>query len=343
MRPPDRETYLLQEAIRKAKAGNRSQARDLFLYIVEGNPNNHIAWLWLSGLLDDLDDQIAALENALAINPALEQARARLERLRQRQANRRKARWAKNQAAKAERLVQAGKRERAKRLLLRVVETYDENEKTWLLLSELVEGEEDQITALQNVLTLNPKNKAARARLETLLHFRRNLFDLAERYKEEGQFDKAIEVYHRAAMKARSRREWDIIYKNIDWLERRIASGIRHIHPNISIARLTPGPFLLYSLLLMVHNGLNPFAFTPGLWLGGLAVLTGGFFLAVAGVRSRHPIWVKVFGEAGGGGSRLARFTLGLAGWTLIGIAFSFLILSSLERLEDYYTLFGPP
>ena len=345
MQTPDTESPLLQEAIRKAKAGQRSQARILFRSIVEAEPENHIAWYWLARLSDDVDEQVATLERVLALKPHLSQVRARLDRLRQRQraVREKKAAWAGRQVAKAKKLLKAGKRQEATQLLLEVVERYEEHEETWLLLSELVGDEEDRIVALQNVLTLNPNNRAARSRLETILHFRENPLDLAALYEEEGRFEDALETYRRAASQAKSRQEWDIIYRGINRLERRIASGVRHFHPNFSIARLTPGPFLLYSLLLLVHNGLNPLRFTPTLWLGGVSVLIGGFFLAVASVRSHHPIWVKVFGETGGGGSRLARFTLSLTGWTLIGLAFTFLLLSSLERLGDYATLTGLP
>ncbi len=345
MQPPDRENPILREAVRQARAGNRVRARELFLAIVEEHPDHYVAWLWLVDLMDDLDDQIAALENALAVRPDLIQARARLEHLkRQREENlRRKARRAKQEVTRAKRVMKAGKRKEAIGILLNVVEEYENDETAWFLLSQLVDDEEDQIIALENVLTLNPKNKAARARLKTLRHFQRNPFDLATRYEEEGRFRKAIETYQKAALKATSNRELNLIYQRIAWLEQRMASGIRHIHPRFSILRLTPGPFLLYFALLMIHNGLNPFLFTPGLWLGMPVTLVGGFFVAVAAVRSHHPIWVKFFGEPGGSGSRLARIILSLVGWGLVGVAFGLLLLSSLVRMTAYYPPFGVP
>lgn len=73
----------IRAAIALARAGRRRQARELFLQIVEKDPYNEVAWLWLVGLVDEVEDQIIALENVLVINPENHRARARLERLEQ--------------------------------------------------------------------------------------------------------------------------------------------------------------------------------------------------------------------------------------------------------------------
>jgi hypothetical protein len=49
--------------------GNKELARDLLLRVVEVDENIEDAWLWLSGAVDDPDDQRTALENVLALNP----------------------------------------------------------------------------------------------------------------------------------------------------------------------------------------------------------------------------------------------------------------------------------
>jgi tetratricopeptide (TPR) repeat protein len=71
----------LQRAISLARAGEREQARELFLTIVAEDERNELAWLWLSSLMERLDDQIIAVENALTINPDNERARRRLSEL----------------------------------------------------------------------------------------------------------------------------------------------------------------------------------------------------------------------------------------------------------------------
>lgn len=49
--------------------GDKLRARELLLRVVEADENAEAAWLWLSGAVDDPEDQRTALENVLAINP----------------------------------------------------------------------------------------------------------------------------------------------------------------------------------------------------------------------------------------------------------------------------------
>lgn len=64
--------------------------------------------------------------------------------------------------------IQRGDRVRGRRLLLEVLETDDQNEAAWLWLSRAVDHPLDQQVALENVLTLNPRNLEARQRLAEL-------------------------------------------------------------------------------------------------------------------------------------------------------------------------------
>ena len=63
---------------------------------------------------------------------------------------------------------QAGRREEARALLVRVVEADERNEQAWLWLSGLVEEPEDIRTCLENVLHLNPANVKAQQGMEWL-------------------------------------------------------------------------------------------------------------------------------------------------------------------------------
>ncbi len=54
-------------AVQLARSGEREQARTLFRKILEQEPQNIKAWLWLSELSDKLDDQIDALEKAAGL------------------------------------------------------------------------------------------------------------------------------------------------------------------------------------------------------------------------------------------------------------------------------------
>src|SRR5512138_3154698 len=78
-------TEVLQKAVQEARAGRRTEARDLLLELVETEPRNEMAWMWLTGLVDSLEDRIIACENVLTINPANEKVRAYLADLQRQQ------------------------------------------------------------------------------------------------------------------------------------------------------------------------------------------------------------------------------------------------------------------
>jgi tetratricopeptide (TPR) repeat protein len=69
----------LTEGIARAKAGERERARELLLRVVEHDERNAPAWLWLSGVVESLEDRRVALENVLAIEPENALARAGLD------------------------------------------------------------------------------------------------------------------------------------------------------------------------------------------------------------------------------------------------------------------------
>jgi tetratricopeptide (TPR) repeat protein len=73
----------LRAGIAAAKAGQRERARDLLMCVVEQDEENLAAWLWLSGVVDSLDDREVCLENALELDPGNEAARKGLAWVRQ--------------------------------------------------------------------------------------------------------------------------------------------------------------------------------------------------------------------------------------------------------------------
>jgi tetratricopeptide (TPR) repeat protein len=64
--------------------------------------------------------------------------------------------------------IRAGEMARGRALLLKVVEADERIEPAWLWLASVLENPTDQITALENALTLNPQNEPARQRLSEL-------------------------------------------------------------------------------------------------------------------------------------------------------------------------------
>lgn len=64
--------------------------------------------------------------------------------------------------------LKAGQRKKAQELLMQAVEHDEKNEQAWLWLSGAVETDEDKRICLENTLTLNPDNQAAKRGLEKL-------------------------------------------------------------------------------------------------------------------------------------------------------------------------------
>jgi Tfp pilus assembly protein PilF len=65
---PQLAEWLYEGAVALTK-GDKERARDLLLQVVSADEEIVEAWLWLSGAVDDPDDQRTALENVLALDP----------------------------------------------------------------------------------------------------------------------------------------------------------------------------------------------------------------------------------------------------------------------------------
>lgn len=65
----------LHEAVRLAQEGRRDDARRLLRQVVQTDPNNEMAWLWLASVAADQTEYERALNEVLRINPTNQQAR----------------------------------------------------------------------------------------------------------------------------------------------------------------------------------------------------------------------------------------------------------------------------
>jgi tetratricopeptide (TPR) repeat protein len=70
---------LLRDGIAAAKAGQRERARELLMQVVELDEGSASAWLWLSGVVDSLEDREVCLENVLTLDPDNAAARKGLD------------------------------------------------------------------------------------------------------------------------------------------------------------------------------------------------------------------------------------------------------------------------
>jgi twitching motility two-component system response regulator PilG len=70
---------LLKQGIAAAKAGNKPLARHLLRKATELEPGNELAWLWLAGVTDSLEEVVACMQRVLEVNPTNERALAGLQ------------------------------------------------------------------------------------------------------------------------------------------------------------------------------------------------------------------------------------------------------------------------
>jgi hypothetical protein len=64
----------LHQAVGLAQAGQTEQARQMLRQVVQAEPNNEVAWLWLASVAADQPEYVRALNAVLRINPNNQQA-----------------------------------------------------------------------------------------------------------------------------------------------------------------------------------------------------------------------------------------------------------------------------
>jgi len=329
----------LQRAIQAARAGRRVEARDMLLQIVDVDPRNELAWMWLSGLVDSLEDRMIACENVLVINPANEKVRIYLTEL-QRQHQSVLAKKTIDEAVglfdQARVHADRNETDAALRLATQALEKHENYEEPWLLIGRISPDIDQQLTALDRAHKLNPSNTETASALKQVRYLRANPMSAAAQLEQLGKFEEALKIYNGLAAKTKNSREFDHIYKQIIRIEGLQKENIRYVAPASSIARLSFAWPLLYFSLAMVQMGLNPFAHPEFyLWLGLPLVSVGSFLLSLAEIRSRHIIWQKLFYEQGDG-SPFARSVTAATGWFLVIVPYVLLLLDSLNRLRNF-------
>jgi tetratricopeptide (TPR) repeat protein len=75
---------MLKQGIAAFKAGRTAEAGELFLQVLERDPDNEMAWLWLSGTVETERDRLECLERVVEINPYNGIAQRGIETLRRR-------------------------------------------------------------------------------------------------------------------------------------------------------------------------------------------------------------------------------------------------------------------
>lgn len=166
------------------------------LRLVSEEPHNELAWLWLSDLAATLEERIAALERALAINPHRARAQLRLSQLR-----RQHAALALDVAAQAQALRQNGQRQAAYDLLRQRLQRQRDDAAAWQAFAQLADAVEDQIVALAYAVALDPAQRAARQRLTQLQRAHEDMLAIGSAYERLGDLENAIRCYGLALTK----------------------------------------------------------------------------------------------------------------------------------------------
>ena len=336
---------LLRQAVQAARSGRDLTARDLFQDVVRLDPDNETAWMWLSGLLDPLDDRIAACERVLSINPGNLQMQAYLNKLvEEKEAERQKIVHELNREVRRIcKFAEDGKREEALWYLQSVLRKDDSHKEAWRLFAELSANIADKVRAYEAILRSDPSDQSAREALKRYRYFQRNPLELAASYEEDGELDKAIELYNVLAIRTDDTAAFERIHRNIIRLEDAKIENLRHIKPSFTILRLSVGLPLLYILEVLIQNGLNPIIHhSPDLWIGIPLVVFGSFLVTVAGVRVRHAIWKRWFGQQGERGSSAMRALVAVAGWALVLTPHLLLVWDSYLRLRSFQIPVSP-
>jgi ferric-dicitrate binding protein FerR (iron transport regulator) len=71
------ETRILQQVRKAINRGDKATGRRLLEQLLESNPHSEVAWLWMSTIMDDPEQERACLEKVLEINPNNEGAQRR--------------------------------------------------------------------------------------------------------------------------------------------------------------------------------------------------------------------------------------------------------------------------
>lgn len=332
------QSSLFKQAIQADKAGERERALQLFIDIVNADPHNAQAWIYLSRLVDDAEDQLVSIENALVILPGDENLVA------MREAHLRAFPHLRSTIedpgysealAQAQKLTEEGLFEDAIAMYKMMVRRFPGREQPWLALARLEPGIDERAAAIKKVLELNPTSESAQEMLDQLQKEQKNPFLRGQSFEEQGEFDLAAEAYLRIVTLSRQPTERIEAQRRIDAIRlRKEARHIQPVHPNLNLWRMSVGPVLLFSVLLFMQSGLKvnhiPLIALPGIF----GVFAGSLLVAFTEMVPVHPKWVAWFGRPGTGDEPEMRRGLRLLGWVLMLAPFTIFAIEAGHRLS---------
>ncbi|MDK1081322.1 MAG: hypothetical protein QGD88_07565 [Anaerolineae bacterium] len=152
-------TTLLRGAIRTARSGKREVARALFKNIVQLDPENEVAWMWLSGLYDSLDDKIYTSEKVLSTNPSNRKTRIYLDKLYlEKKSINTDNSILNDNFQKVRNYAEAGRNGDALGLLNNILEIEKNHKSAWILFADLSPKISDKVNGYEAALNLDPSD-----------------------------------------------------------------------------------------------------------------------------------------------------------------------------------------
>ncbi len=177
---------MLREGIAAAQSGKPSEARNLLLRVTEAEPNNEKAWLWLASISEYPEELLVFLNNVLKINPENERA----------------IEWSKaTKTLLSKTFVQRGidaageQVEFAKQCFSQAIEHDENNEMAWLWMASVSDSEDEKVSNLQKVLSINPENETAKGLLDSMQKQKcETVFEDAKKFAVEGENTMALDA-----------------------------------------------------------------------------------------------------------------------------------------------------
>lgn len=342
---------LFQTAVKKAKAGERDQARKLLLTLVERNPQHELAWLWLSELVPEPEDKIIALENALTLNPERPQTQTRLTQLRQKYpklsqpaaeqfslnghspspesllVSDEALRFAEISELFAQNQVMDGRRE-----LAAFLRRYSHHEAGWWLMVQHADSQANLLTALDHLLRLNARHPEAFQYVEKIEPTNEQYLQMGRLYERLEEWETAVRYYKRA-LKSPINADRLLAKKRLPHVEEQVKlAKIKFTSPSATVLRLAIGPTLLYTMLIFVQAGLNPLHTPPLLCLSNIAFFAGLLLFSGLAYAPEHP-WLDKVRETAVFQNPLALRLFSLA---LILLPILLLLLHAIARLRAF-------
>ena len=144
---------MLRSGIEAAREGNRSEAKHFLLRVTEAEPNCEEGWLWLASISEYPEELLIYLNNVLSINPenqaALERSKAT------------KSMLAKTFVERGIDALNQNNAHFAKQCFLQALVQDGESETAWLNIVSVADSNEEKISYLKKVLSINPGNEDA--------------------------------------------------------------------------------------------------------------------------------------------------------------------------------------